>query len=55
MTGDQIGGIVRAIVSAIGGFLVGKGYLDSETALALTGAVVTIAVSVWSVWAKKDV
>lgn len=52
-TGEQIGGIVRAVVSAIGGYLVGKGYIDSETALAVTGAVVTIATAIWSVVAKR--
>lgn len=53
MTADQVGGIVRAIVSAAGGYLVGKGVIDSETALAITGAAVTIATAVWSVWAKR--
>ena len=52
-TGEQIGGIVRAVVSAIGGYLVGKGYIDSETAVAVTGAVVTIAVAVWSIVSKR--
>lgn len=54
MTAEQVGGIVRAVVSAAGGYLVGKGTLDSETAVALTGAAVTIATAVWSVWAKKS-
>lgn len=53
MNGEQIGGIVRAVVSAIGGFFVGKGVLDAETATALAGAAATIAVAVWSVLAKK--
>lgn len=53
VTGEQIGGIVRAVVSAIGGYLVGKGYIDSETALAVTGAVVTLATAIWSVVSKR--
>lgn len=53
MTGDQVGGIVRAIAAAGGGYLVGKGLIDEETAAAIGGAVVTIAVAVWSVWTKK--
>jgi hypothetical protein len=53
MNVEYIGGIVRAVVSAIGGYLVGKGTIDSETAVALTGAAVTIATAVWSVWSKK--
>jgi RsiW-degrading membrane proteinase PrsW (M82 family) len=53
MNAEYIGGIVRAIVSAIGGYLVGKGTIDSETAVAITGAAVTIATAIWSVWSKK--
>ncbi|MES2814480.1 MAG: hypothetical protein V4720_06260 [Pseudomonadota bacterium] len=53
MTAEQVGGIARAILSAAGGYLVGKGVIDSETALAITGAGVTIATAVWSVWAKR--
>ena len=53
MNAEYVGGIVRAVVSAIGGYLVGKGTIDSETAVAITGAAVTIATAIWSVWAKK--
>jgi hypothetical protein len=53
MTAETFGGVVRAFVSAVGGYLVGKGVIDSETALAITGAAVTIATAVWSVWAKR--
>jgi hypothetical protein len=53
MTGDQIGGIVRAVAAAVGGYLVGKGVIDEQTAAAVSGAVVTIAVAAWSVWSKK--
>lgn len=52
MNAEYIGGIVRAVVSAIGGYLVGKGTIDSETAVAITGAAVTIATAIWSVWSK---
>jgi hypothetical protein len=46
MTGEQIAGIVRAIVAAVGGYLVGKGLADAETAA-------TIVAAVWSVLSKK--
>lgn len=52
MTGEQIAGIVRAVVAAIGGFLVGKGVLDSETVVAVSGALATLATAIWSVKAK---
>ena len=55
MTQDQVGGIVRALVSAAGGYLVGQGLIDAETMLTLAGAVTTIAVAVWSIYVKKKV
>lgn len=53
MTGEQVGGIVRAVVSAIGGYLVGKGIIDASTATAIAGAAATIGVAIWSVFSKK--
>jgi O-antigen/teichoic acid export membrane protein len=53
MTAEQVAGIVRAIVAAIGGYLVGKGFADAETVAAVGGAVATIAAAVWSVLSKR--
>jgi O-antigen/teichoic acid export membrane protein len=53
MTGEQIAGIVRAVVAAVGGYLVGKGFADAETVAAVGGALATIAVAIWSVRSKK--
>jgi hypothetical protein len=53
MTKNEVYGVSRAVLSAIGGFLVGKGYIDSETALALAGALATVAAAVWSVKSKR--
>lgn len=53
MTSTELGGIVRTIAAAGFGILVGKGLIDAETAAALAGAVGTIAIAVWSVWAKR--
>jgi hypothetical protein len=53
MNGEQIAGIVRAIVAAVGGYLVGKGLADAETVAAVAGAAATIAAAVWSVLSKK--
>ena len=55
MTMEQVGGIVRAIVSAIGGYFVGRGLIDSSTATAVAGAAATIATAVWSVISKKPI
>lgn len=53
MTSQEIGGVVRTILAAAFGLLVGKGYIDGETATALAGAVATIGVAVWSVVTKR--
>lgn len=53
MNGDQIGGIIRAIISALGGYFVGKGITDAATVTAVAGAGATIAAAVWSILAKK--
>jgi len=53
MSAPEVGGIVRALASALGGYLVGKGIIDSETATTIGGAAATIIVAVWSVVAKR--
>ena len=53
MTSDQVAGIVRAIIAAVGGYLVGKGITDAATVTAVGGAVATIVAAVWSVLSKK--
>lgn len=53
MTADQITGILRAILTAIGGYLVGKGIVDQTTATSLIGAAVTIGGALWSLWSNR--
>jgi len=53
MTVSEFSGIARALVSALGGYLVGKGIVDTETATTLGGGAVTIIVALWSVWEKR--
>jgi hypothetical protein len=53
MGSTEIGGVVRAIVSALGGYLVGKGLIDNETAMTIGGAIVPLVVAIWSVISKR--
>ena len=53
MTGDQIGGIVRAIVAAAGGYAIGQGWADAQLVAALGGAAATVAMAVWSFRSKR--
>jgi predicted MFS family arabinose efflux permease len=48
MNKDQVEGIVRALGTAIGGFLVGKGIVDAATATSVVGALVILVGAVWS-------
>ena len=53
MNKDQLAGIIRALVAAVGGYFVGKGLLDGATMETIAGAVATLATAVWSVYSKK--
>ncbi len=53
MTKTEVYGVARAILAAAGGFVVARGWIDSETAVSLAGALATIAAAVWSVKAKR--
>ena len=53
MNSDQVGGLLRAVFAAVGGWAVGKGYVDGATATAVAGGLVTIGVAVWSFYTNK--
>jgi hypothetical protein len=53
MKTEEISGIVRALVAAAGGWLVGQGIVDSETMMTVGGAVTTIVVAFWSIYSKR--
>jgi hypothetical protein len=53
MTGEQVWGVVRTILAAIGGWAVTKGYVSTDLLTAILGGAGTIFVAVWSVIAKK--
>ena len=53
MTTEQILGIVRHILTALGGVLVTKGVVDEGTMTTAVGAIATLVGVVWSFLAKK--
>ena len=55
ITTEQVGGIVRALVAAAGGYFVGQGLVDAETMMTVGGAITTLAVAIWSIYSKKKV
>lgn len=48
MSSDQITGIIRAILAAIGGFIIAKGWVNAETWAWIVGGVATIGPIIWS-------
>ena len=55
MNKNEVYGVVRTVLAAIGGYLAAQGMIDSETAVALAGAGATIAAAVWSIKSKRAV
>lgn len=53
LTSDQIGGIVRAVAAAAGGYAVTKGWTDANTAAWAAGGVVLLATGAWSWWTNR--
>lgn len=53
MSGEEIGGIVRTLLSAVGGYLVGQGIVDAATATSIAGALATLVAAAWSIYAKR--
>jgi hypothetical protein len=50
---DQIAGIVRHVLTSLGGALVAGGYLTSEEWTAVAGALAVLIGLVWSILAKR--
>ncbi len=54
MNTEQITSIIRQILLAAGGFVVGKGWVDNETMLQIVGALSVIIGSVWALKSRTD-
>ena len=53
MTNDQIGGLIRAILTFLGGLAVGQGWLDNATMITIVGGLVTVGTAIWSFWTNR--
>lgn len=49
MTKEQVFSLIRHILSAVGGILVGKGLLDDSTLTTIVGAVIALVGLIWSI------
>lgn len=53
MTQEQIFGVIRHGLSAVGGILIAKGLLDEGSLTELTGAILALTGVIWSIVSKK--
>ena len=53
MSKDMVWGVVRAILAAGGGYVVGTGVIDNGTMNDILGAVGVLFAAGWSIWSKK--
>lgn len=53
MNQEQITSLIRQALLFAGGVLVSRGYVDSETMLAIVGAVLTIGASAWAIYSRR--
>lgn len=52
MNAEVLGGIVRHVLTGVGGYFVATGLIDVGTMEVAVGAIVALVGIVWSVWAK---
>ena len=55
MTKDKVFGIIRHVLTFVGGILVIKGYTDDVMVEEVIGGVVALTGSIWSIVSKKSV
>jgi hypothetical protein len=53
MNKDVILGIVRHVLTGVGGYFIAKGAIDAAAVELLVGSVITIAGVIWSILDKK--
>ncbi|ACL58789.1 hypothetical protein [Methylobacterium nodulans] len=54
MNSEQLTSLLRTLLQVAGGIAVGRGWIDADTATALTGAIVTILVTLWGLYARRN-
>ena len=54
MSQEQVLGIVRHLLTTVGGIIVSKGINDEGTMTAIVGGLVAVVGVVWSIWSNKQ-
>lgn len=53
MNKDQVLGIIRHVLTFVGGILITKGIIDEATSVEAIGSLTTLIGTIWSVLSKK--
>lgn len=53
MNKEQILGLVRHVLTGVGGIVIANGLISEGTAVELTGILMSIIGFIWSFWSKK--
>lgn len=53
MSSDQIQGLIRTILAAVGGFVVAKGWFSTETWAWIVGGAATVGPAIWSWFSNR--
>lgn len=54
MNQDQLTTLLRTLLQFGGGIAVGRGWIDADTATALTGALLTLLVTAWGLYVRRN-
>lgn len=54
MNQEQLTTLLRTLLQFGGGIAVGRGWIDADTATTLTGALVTLIVTVWGLYVRRN-
>lgn len=54
MNSEQLASLLRTILQVAGAFIVGRGWVDESTVASIGGALVTIAVTAWGLYARRN-
>ncbi|MCF4125365.1 Pam3-gp28 family putative phage holin [Methylobacterium sp. SyP6R] len=54
MNPEQLTALLRTLLQFGGGIAVGRGWIDADTATTLTGALVTLIVTIWGLYARRN-
>lgn len=50
---EQVKGLIRHVLTFVGGIVIAKGWIDASTSAELIGIIMSVVGTIWSVASKK--